>query len=98
MQVLNLHTGRSLTQNTIPDAVLIQFDILMMSTVLLETCRGLLYKVIVHQVGHLPRVVPGCTVRKHKKKKVILVLYKLYRLTGKIKGNHTPRYAVSYLL
>jgi len=26
---------------TIPDAVLIQFDHLMMSTVLLETCRGL---------------------------------------------------------
>ena len=27
----NLHTGRSLTENTIPDAVLIQFDVLMMS-------------------------------------------------------------------
>jgi len=27
--------------NTIPDAVLIQFDLLMMSTELLETCRGL---------------------------------------------------------
>ena len=26
---------------TIPDAVLIQFDFLMMSTTLLETCRGL---------------------------------------------------------
>ena len=26
---------------TIPDAVLIQFDLLMMSTDLLETCRGL---------------------------------------------------------
>jgi hypothetical protein len=25
---------------TIPDAVLIQFDILMMSTTVLETCRG----------------------------------------------------------
>jgi len=25
----------------IPDAVLIQFDLLMMSTTLLETCRGL---------------------------------------------------------
>ena len=33
--------GRSLTENTIPDAVLIQFDHLMMSTELLETCRGL---------------------------------------------------------
>ena len=39
--VCNLHTGRSLTESTIPDAVLIQFDLLMMSTVLLETCRGL---------------------------------------------------------
>jgi hypothetical protein len=29
----------SLTESTIPDAVLIQFDLLMMSTVLLETCR-----------------------------------------------------------
>ena len=38
---LNLHIGRSLTENTIPDAVLIQFDLLMMSTELLETCRGL---------------------------------------------------------
>ena len=39
--LLNLHTGRSLTENTKPDAVLIQFDLLMMSTELLEICRGL---------------------------------------------------------
>ena len=39
--VAGVHTGRSLTENTIPDAVLIQFDLLMKSTVLLETCRGL---------------------------------------------------------
>jgi len=39
--LLNLHTGRSLTENTIPDAVLIQFDHLMMSTEFLETNRGL---------------------------------------------------------
>ena len=39
--LLNLHTGRSLTENTIPNAVLIQFNLLMMSTELLETCRGL---------------------------------------------------------
>ena len=37
----HLHTGRSPTENTITDAVLIQFDLLMMSTVLLETCRVL---------------------------------------------------------
>jgi len=37
----NLHTGRSLTENTVQDVVLIQFDLLMMSTELLETCRGL---------------------------------------------------------
>ena len=37
--LLNLHTGQSLTESTIPDAVLIQFDLMMMSTVLLETCR-----------------------------------------------------------
>ena len=36
--LLNLHTEGSLT---ISDAVLIQSDLLMMSTVLLETCRGL---------------------------------------------------------
>ena len=36
-----VHTGWSLTENTTPDAVLIQFDFLMMSTELLETCRGL---------------------------------------------------------
>jgi len=35
-----VHAGRSLTDSTIPDAVLIQFDLLMMSTVLLETCKG----------------------------------------------------------
>jgi len=35
----NLHTGRSLTDSTIPDGVLIQFDLLMMSRELLETCR-----------------------------------------------------------
>jgi len=39
--LLNLHTGRSLTDSTIPDAVLIQFDLLMMSTEFFETCRGL---------------------------------------------------------
>ena len=39
--LLNLYTGRSLTESTIPDAVLIQFDLLMMSTELLETCGGL---------------------------------------------------------
>jgi len=31
----------TLTENNIPDAVLIQFDLMMMSTELLETCRGL---------------------------------------------------------
>ena len=39
--LLNLHTGRSLTENTIQDAVLIQSDLLMMSKELIETCRGL---------------------------------------------------------
>jgi len=39
--LLNLHTGRSLTENITPDAALTQFDLLMMSTELLETCRGL---------------------------------------------------------
>ena len=34
-------SDRSLTESTISDAVLIKFDLLMMSTVLLETCRGL---------------------------------------------------------
>jgi hypothetical protein len=37
----NLHTGRSLTENTLPDAVLILFHVLMISTELLEACRGL---------------------------------------------------------
>jgi len=37
----NLHTGQSLTDSTIPDSALIQFDLMMMSTILLETCRGL---------------------------------------------------------
>ena len=31
--LLNLHIGRSLTECTIPDAVLIQFGLLMMSSV-----------------------------------------------------------------
>jgi len=38
---VGLHTGWSLTENTIPGAVLIQFDLLMMSTGLFETYRGL---------------------------------------------------------
>jgi hypothetical protein len=38
--LLDLHTGRPL-RVTIPDAVLVKFDFLMMSTTLLETCRGL---------------------------------------------------------
>jgi len=37
--LLNLHNGGSFY--TISDAVLIQFGLPMMSTVLLETCRGL---------------------------------------------------------
>jgi hypothetical protein len=41
---LKLHTGRSLAESTVPDAVLKQLDLLMMNTVLLETCRGLQYK------------------------------------------------------
>ena len=39
-ELLNLHTGRSLTESTIPDAVSIQFGLLMMSTVLPEAYRG----------------------------------------------------------
>ena len=34
-----VHTGPSLTDSTIPDAVLIQFELLMTRTMLLETCR-----------------------------------------------------------
>ena len=33
--------GGHLQRVTIPDAVLIQFDLLIMGTTLLETCRGL---------------------------------------------------------
>ena len=40
-ELLNLHIGRSLTDSTIPYAVLIQFDPLMISTELLKTHRGL---------------------------------------------------------
>jgi hypothetical protein len=39
--LLNLHTGRSLIESTIPDDVIIHSDLLMMSTELLETCGGL---------------------------------------------------------
>ena len=38
--LLDLHTGRQQRVN-IPDAVLVQSDLLIMSTTLLETCRGL---------------------------------------------------------
>jgi len=38
--LLNLHTGRSLTESTIPDAVLIHFYLPTMSTVLLEKCNN----------------------------------------------------------
>jgi len=34
------HTGRSFTDNTKPDTALIKSDLLMMSKVLLETCKG----------------------------------------------------------
>jgi len=40
-RVAHLHTGRSRTENIIPDAVLIQFYLLMKNTELLETCRRL---------------------------------------------------------
>ena len=65
---LNLHTGRSLTENALPGTVLIEFDLLMMSIVARNMYRiviiNVLYKVFVHQVGHLLRVVPRCTGRK----------------------------------
>jgi len=35
---LNLHTVRLFTEGTIPEAVVIQFVLLRMSKVLLETC------------------------------------------------------------
>jgi hypothetical protein len=41
MQVSTCIPDSHLQRMTIPDAVLIQFDFLMMSTTLLETCRGL---------------------------------------------------------
>ena len=39
--VCRLRRNSFSTSTTTPDAVLIQFDLLMMSRVLLETCRGL---------------------------------------------------------
>ena len=36
----DLNTGQSLTYNTIADAGLIEYGLLMMTTELLETCRG----------------------------------------------------------
>jgi len=38
---INLRTGRPPTGVTIPDAVEYNFDLLMMSTIVLETCRGI---------------------------------------------------------
>ena len=38
---LNRHTVRLFQRETIPEAVMIQFVLLKMSKVLLETCRGL---------------------------------------------------------
>ena len=38
--VCKLHIGQSLTKNTIPVAVLIQFELLMKSTELIETCKN----------------------------------------------------------
>ena len=38
---LNWRTLQPFTESDIPDAVIIQFDLLKMSIVLLETCRGL---------------------------------------------------------
>ena len=59
-ELINLHTGRSLTESTITDAVLIQVDFLTMNTLLLETCSviimNVLYNGILLQVGHLLRV------------------------------------------
>jgi len=45
-----------------PDAVLIQFELLRMSIIVLETCRG--DKEFVHQVGKTTIIILGCTVNK----------------------------------
>ena len=56
--LLDLHTGRSVTENEYTRCCINTIDLLMMSTCFLETCRGLKWthymKRIVRQVGHLP--------------------------------------------
>ena len=39
---------------------------------------NVLHNIIVHQVGHLPRVVPGCTVSKTQKCIVLLTTTKTF--------------------
>ena len=40
MQVVNLHTGRSLTENNVTDAVLIQFDLMTVHVLMNGNERG----------------------------------------------------------
>jgi len=53
----------------------------MMITVLLETCRGRLYNVIVHQVGHLPRVVTARSAKLKKDPKFVNVRFVVMEVT-----------------
>jgi hypothetical protein len=77
---LNLHTGRSLnteyyTRCCINTIWLPDDEHRVARNMYRIIILNVLYNVIVHQVGHLPRVMPGCTVSKAQKKKSVSRLY-----------------------
>ena len=56
--LIDLHTGRPLTQSDYTRCCINTIVLLRMSTELLETCRGLKHSMgeIVRQIGHLPEL------------------------------------------
>ena len=88
---LNLHTGRSLnteyyTRCCINTIWLPDDEHRVARNMYRIIIINVLHNLIVHQVGHLPRFVPGCTVSKAYNFSFFTIIYILWMFTTVIVG------------